>query len=135
MGENDSPIKHPIKPFWELDICTFNFKILCPLTKCWLSERKLFPCCCCPELHYLKMRVDTALPCMQAAVSPYSIVHMYYAGLSEPEVPGVPWPPQVLAEHLNLSQPVGQIMPNTLLRATPPPPRFSDLPTALICIM
>ena len=83
MGENDSPIKHPIKPFWELDICTFNFKILCPLTKCWLSERKLFPCCCCPELHYLKMRVDTALHagCSQSILrSPYVLCRPVGAG-------------------------------------------------------
>ena len=39
--------------------------------------------------------------------------------------------PQVLAEQLTLSQPGGQIMPTTELRAPFPPPGFSDLATAL----
>ena len=39
--------------------------------------------------------------------------------LSEPEVPGVPWHPQILANQLTLSRPVGKIMPTKLLQ----PPR------------
>ena len=38
--------------------------------------------------------------------------------------------PQILPDHLNLSQPEGHIMPTTLL-LPPQPPGFSDLPTAL----
>ena len=61
---------------------TFNFKILCPLTKSWLSERKLFPCCCCPELHYLKMRVDTALH--RGAFWHFPFRWIYYCRSSKP---------------------------------------------------
>ena len=47
-------------------------------------------------------------------------------GLSEP---GGSTALQIFTDQVTLSQPGGQIMPTTLLLA--PPPRFSDLPTAL----
>ena len=60
--------------------------------------------------------------------------HLYYAGLSEPGVPGVPWHPQIFPRSVNpgLFQQGGADFAHQI--TPPPPPRiFSDLPTALLC--
>ena len=50
------------------------------------------------------------------------------AGLSSLGVAGVPWHPQILADHLTLSQPGGTDNAHHITTGTP---GFSDLPTAL----
>ena len=51
------------------------------------------------------------------------------SGVSSPGVPGVPWPPQILADQLTLSQPEGKDYANLITTGTS---RLSDLPTALL---
>ena len=49
-------------------------------------------------------------------------------GMSSLWVPGVPWHPQILADHLTLYQPGGADYAHQITTGTP---WFSDLPTAL----
>ena len=44
---------------------------------------------------------------------------MYEAGLLSPGVPGVPWPPQILADQLTLSQPRGAGYADQIILAPP----------------
>ena len=58
------------------------------------------------------------------------LIYPLRAGLSSLGVPGVPWHTQYLADQLTLFQPGGTDYAHLITTGTP---RFSDLPTALVC--